>query len=183
MGVSVVYSSGDYGVAGNGGNCLTPSHNQTSTGKIFNPAFPSTCPYVTSVGATQVNPGNSVLDAEGACEQVIYSGGGFSNYFAMPSYQKSQVQSYLKNYPPAYSHDIWNATGTSRGYPDVAANGANYVVAVNGTLNLVFGTSASAPVFASILTMVNDARLAIGKKPIGFINPTVCPDLVARPAS
>ncbi len=27
---------------------------------------------------------------------------------------------------------------------------------------------------AAILHAVNDARLAIGKKPIGFINPTVC---------
>lgn len=50
---------------------------------------------------------------------------------------------------------------------------ANYVVAVAGEFERVFGTSASAPVTASILSAVNDARLAIGKKPIGFINPTV----------
>jgi tripeptidyl-peptidase-1 len=37
----------------------------------------------------------------------------------------------------------------------------------------VFGTSASAPVVGAILTLVNDARLSAGKKPIGFINPTV----------
>ena len=46
-------------------------------------------------------------------------------------------------------------------------------MAVNGEFNLVFGTSASSPVSASILSAINDARLAIGKKPIGFINPTV----------
>lgn len=46
---------------------------------------------------------------------------------------------------------------------------------VNGKFARVFGTSASAPVVGSILTMVNDARLAIGKKPIGFINPSVRP--------
>ncbi|KAG6850203.1 hypothetical protein H0H93_016382 [Arthromyces matolae] len=40
-----------------------------------------TCPYVTAVGATQVNPGSTVNDPEGACEQVIFSGGGFSNIF------------------------------------------------------------------------------------------------------
>ena len=72
------------------------------------------CPYVTAVGATQVNPGSNVTDPEGACEQVIYSGGGFSNYFAIPSYQKTAVASYLKKYKPAYSADIWNATGGVR---------------------------------------------------------------------
>ncbi len=50
---------------------------------------------------------------------------------------------------------------------------ANYVVAVDGEFELVFGTSASSPVSASILSAVNDARLALGKKPIGFINPAV----------
>jgi len=58
-----------------------------------------------------------------ACEKVIYSGGGFSNYFGMPDYQKDAVQSYLNEYKPDYSSDIWNSTGVSRGYPDIAANG------------------------------------------------------------
>ena len=38
----------------------------------------------------------------------------------------------------------------------------------------MFGTSAATPVVASMLSMINDARLTIGKRPIGFINPTVC---------
>lgn len=49
----------------------------------------------------------------------------------------------------------------------------NYVVAIDGQFELVYGTSASSPVSGAILTMVNDARLAVGKSPIGFINPTV----------
>ena len=53
----------------------------SSGGKVFNPGFPVTCPFVTAVGATQVNPGKTVNDPEGACEQVIFSGGGFSNIF------------------------------------------------------------------------------------------------------
>ncbi|KIJ15541.1 hypothetical protein PAXINDRAFT_99416 [Paxillus involutus ATCC 200175] len=173
MGVTVLYSSGDYGVAGYDGMCLEPNGTQTATGSIFNPSFPGTCPYITSVGATQVNPGSSVLEPEGACEQIIYSGGGFSNYFAMPEYQKEAVASYLKNYPPQYPPSIWNSTGTSRGFPDISANGANYVVAVDGALYLVYGTSCSSPVSGAIFTMINDARLAVGKKPIGFINPTI----------
>ena len=128
LGVTVLYSSGDYGVAGFNALCLDPNGmnipllnailieasragNQTVNGKIFNPRFPSTCPYVTSVGATQLSHGKTVLDKEDACVEVIQSGGGWSNYFAMPDYQKSAVSSYLKNTPPAYPSSIWNSTG------------------------------------------------------------------------
>ncbi|KAG0699469.1 peptidase S8/S53 domain-containing protein [Suillus ampliporus] len=173
MGVTILYSSGDYGVEGNGETCLNPDGNQTTDGKIFNPTFPSTCPYVTSVGATQVSPGQSVWEPENACEEVIYSGGGFSNYFSMPDYQKGAVEGYLAANPISYSKDIYNSTGTSRAYPDLSANGANYLVAVDGSFQLVYGTSASSPVVGAILTMVNDARLARNKSTIGFINPTI----------
>ncbi|KIJ66022.1 hypothetical protein HYDPIDRAFT_174767 [Hydnomerulius pinastri MD-312] len=173
MGVTVLYSSGDYGVAGNGGLCLEANGTQSVNGTIFNPSFPGTCPYITSVGATQVNPNSTVYEPEGACEQVIYSGGGFSNYFAMPDYQKEAVAYYFENYYPQYPPDIWNASGTSRGLPDIAANGANYVVAIDGGFELVYGTSCASPVSGAIFTMINDARLAVGKKPIGFINPTI----------
>jgi tripeptidyl-peptidase-1 len=71
-------------VTGNGAACLNPDGSQTTSGKIFNPSFPSTCPFITSVGATQVNPNATVFEPESACEQVIFSGGGFSNYFAVP---------------------------------------------------------------------------------------------------
>jgi tripeptidyl-peptidase-1 len=50
----------------------------------------------------------------------------------------------------------------------------NRIPAVDGEFGLVYGTSASAPVFGSIITLLNDARLAIGKRPVGFINPIVC---------
>ena len=47
-------------------------------------------------------------------------------------------------------------------------------LAVDGTFSLVFGTSASSPVVGSLITLVNDARIAAGKGPVGFINPSVC---------
>ena len=46
-------------------------------------------------------------------------------------------------------------------------------LAFDGTFRFVFGTSASTPVVASIITLINDARMAAGKKSVGFINPTV----------
>ncbi|KAI0305653.1 subtilisin-like protein [Multifurca ochricompacta] len=170
MGSTVLYSSGDYGVAGYGGVCLDNNGQPVDGGKKFSPDFPATCPFVTAVGATQINPNSTVNDPESACEQVIYSGGGFSNIFPMPSYQKDAVKSYLKNYPPPYTAEQYNNSGTVRAYPDLSANGANYVVALEGGFSLVFGTSASAPVVGSIITLINDARLAIGKRPLGFIN-------------
>ncbi|PCH37568.1 subtilisin-like protein [Wolfiporia cocos MD-104 SS10] len=173
MGMTILYSSGDYGVAGYGNYCLEPNGTQAIGAPIFNPTFPSTCPYVTSVGATQVSPGRTVWEPESAAAEVIYSSGGFSNVFAMPDYQKSAVEGYLAKYPPPYSPDIYNASGTSRAFPDLSANGVNYVIAMQDEWWLVYGTSCSSPVTAAILSAVNDARLAVGKPSIGFINPTI----------
>ena len=47
-------------------------------------------------------------------------------------------------------------------------------LAVDGQFHLIYGTSASAPVVASMITLINDARITAGKNPVGFINPTVC---------
>lgn len=172
MGVTFLFSSGDWGVAGNGGYCLNTDGTQSPDGAVFNPSFPATCPYVTAVGATQVSPGQNVWEPENACEQVIYSGGGFSNYFRMPGYQETAVAGYLAANPIPYSKHIYNSTG-SRAYPDLSANGANYAVAIDGKFSLVYGTSAASPVVGAILTMVNDARISRGKPPLGFINPTI----------
>lgn len=71
-----------------------------------------TCPFITAVGATQINPGSTVNDPEGACEQVIFSGGGFSNFFDLPDYQATQVSSFLANHPPPFTSAQFNNSGT-----------------------------------------------------------------------
>jgi tripeptidyl-peptidase-1 len=53
-----------------------------------------------------------VFEPEGACEQVIFSGGGFSNIFAIPNYQKNAVASFLKNHPPPFTSQQFNNSGT-----------------------------------------------------------------------
>ncbi|KAF9063311.1 subtilisin-like protein [Rhodocollybia butyracea] len=176
LGTTILYSSGDDGVAGNGGVCLNSTGLPDPNGTMFNPSFPATCPFVTAAGATQVNPGSTVFEPEGACEQVIFSGGGFSNIFPIPEYQKSAVTSFLKNHPPPFTSAQFNTSG-SRGFPDLSANGANYVIGIDGEFELVFGTSCSSPVAGSFITMINDARLADGKRPVGFINPVIYSDL------
>lgn len=145
QGVSVIYSSGDSGVAGNGDLCLsengTSSDTNDGTSGKFNPSFPGGCPWVTSVGATQLLNGSTVADPESACERVILSGGGFSNVFSMPEYQKSAIAKYYDKSAPPYGADRYNNSQVVRGFPDVSANGANYVTAVDGKFSLSYGTS------------------------------------------
>lgn len=175
QGVTILYSSGDFGVAGNSGQCIdsaTGAYNNGSSG-IFNPSFPGTCPYITSVGATQVLNGSTVHTPESASERVIFSGGGFSNVFAMPSYQQNAMATYFAEHAPTYGADRFNSSQKVRGFPDVSANGVNYVVAVNGQFSLAFGTSASTPTFASLVNLINEQRLAAKKSPVGFLNPTL----------
>jgi subtilase family serine protease len=64
-------------------------------------------------------------------------------------------------------------TGNVRGYPDISANGANFVVAANGALYLVFGTSAVAPTVGSITFLINEQRIKAKKSVVGFINPVL----------
>ena len=71
------------------------------------------------MGATQINPGSTVHDPESACEQVIYSGGGFSNVFPLPGYQKDAVANYFKNYKPVYNSTQYNNSQITRGFPDL----------------------------------------------------------------
>lgn len=172
-GTTFLYCSSDFGVAGSQGRCLDPdtsTYNDGSYG-VFIPSFPSTCPYVLSVGATQIKANASVTEPEIACSTKITSGGGFSNVFQMPSYQSHAVQSWFSNHPPPYGGDQFNNSQRTRAYPDVSANGAKYVVALLGGYNYhVYGTSASTPTFGSVLTLINEARMNIGKGPIGFIS-------------
>ena len=95
-----------------------------------------------------------------------------SNVFARADFQKDAVAGYLAKHVPALPAGIYNASG--RGFPDVAANGLNYSIAVQGELVLISGTSASSPTMAALFTAINDARLAAGKGPVGWVNPVVC---------
>ncbi|KAI0630312.1 subtilisin-like protein [Trametes polyzona] len=134
------------------------------------PDYPATCQYVTVVGATQIPPGKPTADAESAPTRFA-SGGGFSNLFPRPRFQERAVQKYLDEFAPPYGPDVFNRTG--RAYPDVAVNGHNIAGINNGKDWVSGGTSASAPIFAAMLTAVNDARIAAGKSPVGWINPMI----------
>jgi tripeptidyl-peptidase-1 len=164
-GVTITVSSGDDGVAN-----YEARSDSSQCG--FNPSFPATCPYVTAVGATM---GPEFGQPEVACTSnnggLITTGGGFSVFFPRPSYQDAAIKQYLTTAPNLPPSSMYNTAG--RGYPDVALLGHNYQVVIGGGTYTVSGTSASSPVFAGFVTLINNYRASIGKGPVGFINPAL----------
>lgn len=159
-GVSVIVASGDSGV-GDGNPDPASTTCKTHDGQTrFLPAFPASCPYVTAVGGTTGNPERAVTS--------FGSGGGFSEYFPRPAYQNDSVQSFLTSLGNTYN-GLFNSNG--RAYPDAATSADFYAMVVDGTFQLVGGTSAASPTFAGIVALLNDARMAAGKSPLGFLNP------------
>ena len=63
----------------------------------------------------------------------------------------------------------YNADG--RGYNDVTAVGFNILTIEGGDLHVTGGTSASGPIVAGMLALLNDALLQRHLPPLGFANP------------
>lgn len=192
-GISLLCASGDSGANG-----------RTDPGcsdKVLHPDYPAASPYITAVGATQLNSEEFKLTnpppicktyqcaSSGTETAVSYqissftSGGGFSNYAAQPSYQTSVVSAYLASgvvLPPA---SYFNASG--RGYPDVAALGHNFLCydSSEGGWFAVGGTSASSPSFAGIVSFLNAASLKKSGQPLGFLNPLLYKMAADHPAA
>ncbi|KAI1369941.1 tripeptidyl-peptidase 1 precursor [Xylaria arbuscula] len=174
-GTSLLFSSGDAGV-GPYGECY--SNDGLGTYK-FLPDFPTSCPYITSVGATKnfepevVAYRPAFVGDDGVAHGNYTSGGGFSNYFEIPPYQKKAVTSYVKSLKGKYD-GLYNKTG--RAYPDLSAQGLYFAYFYDGKEGVISGTSASTPLTAGIISLVNDARIAAGKKALGFLNPWLYSD-------
>ncbi|KAJ7202845.1 family S53 protease-like protein [Mycena pura] len=149
-GGSVLFASGDGGVAG----------GQSQTCTNFIPAFPSGCPFMTSVGAVSGIPPSETA--------ASFSSGGFSAVFTQPSYQASAVSTYLTALGSTNSGKF---TRTGRAFPDVSAQGVDFDIVNAGAVEGVSGTSCSSPTFASVIGLVNDRLVAAGKPPLGFLNP------------
>ncbi|GAP89437.2 putative tripeptidyl-peptidase 1 precursor [Rosellinia necatrix] len=169
-GTSLLFASGDSGV-GPYGECVS---NDGKNRDQFLPEFPPSCPYVTAVGATKnfepevVAYRPAFVGSDGVSHGNYTSGGGFSNIFDIPSYQRQEVTSYVKGLKGKYSK-WYNQNG--RAYPDIAAQGLYFAYFWNGTEGVISGTSASTPLTSGIISLVNDALIASGKRPLGFLNP------------
>ncbi|KAH9037066.1 subtilisin-like protein [Lactarius pseudohatsudake] len=151
-GVSVLVSSGNEGIGE--GTCVNRD------GMVrFIPGFPATCPYVTVVGGT------TDYEPEVA---VKFSGGGFSDHFERPLYQRRTVPTFLENLGSRYQ-GLYNASG--RGIPDIAAQSINLPMFFKGQEQREEGTSGATPVVAGIISLLNDWLISTGRYPLGFVNP------------
>jgi tripeptidyl-peptidase-1 len=108
---------------------------------------------------------------------LITTGGGFSTYVNRPSWQNVPVNNYLTKGPNVPPRSMFSALG--RAYPDIAMIGQdvlffhlpmaltvslrhNFPVFIGGSQYIESGTSASAPVMASMFALINGVRLAGG---------------------
>lgn len=123
---------------------------------------------LTSVGGTENIPETA----------VYFSSGGFSDYFSRPLYQEFAVNEYLTDYLGSKNGGLYNPKG--RGFPDVAAYAVAFDIIWSGFEFGVSGTSCASPTFASVVSLLNDELLAVGRPPLGFLNPWLY--LVAAPA-
>jgi subtilase family serine protease len=134
-------------------------------------SFAPDSPWVTAVGGTSlIRNGSSYTETAWSFNGLsnAASGGGFSRFYAEPSYQQtlpSSIQGEFQNH---------------RGVPDVAADAdpatsmALYETGIGAeeTIDgwtLVGGTSAAAPIWAAIMAIANQ----MAGHPLGFINPAL----------
>jgi kumamolisin len=156
LGITVCIASGDHGTAD-----LDASHWD---GKIH-VDHPACDDLVLACGGTQIDPGSG--------EDVVWndgtpfdpnvpggggwaSGGGISEIFPVPSYQKdTKLPVSIDNGKPG------------RGVPDIAMSATNYFTRVDTAEGASGGTSAVAPLMAALIARLNQAK----KKNVGFLNP------------
>jgi len=184
-GVSLMAASGDSGANGR--------TDGTCTGTVLHASFPGSSPYITAVGATQLQDpvfdlattpkackhlGGPYKCASGGVEVAVSvqgagftSGGGFSTYTPTPSYQVDAVNAYLESGVALPPSSYFNRS--NRGYPDVAALGDSYAIYMSGYggWSTQSGTSASSPTFTAVAGFLNAASKKSSGKPLGFLNP------------
>jgi kumamolisin len=152
MGVTVCVAAGDNGST----DGVTDGLNHVD--------FPASSPNVLACGGTQLVASGNTITNETVWNELANNeggtGGGVSDVFPLPSYQSAA------GVPPSA-----NPGGhVGRGVPDVAGDAdptTGYVTRVDGSPDVIGGTSAVAPLWAGLIALINES---IGK-PAGFINP------------
>eukprot|EP01095_Lingulamoeba_sp_RSL-Kostka_P014296 TRINITY_DN618_c9_g1_i1.p1 TRINITY_DN618_c9_g1~~TRINITY_DN618_c9_g1_i1.p1 ORF type:complete len:625 (-),score=247.63 TRINITY_DN618_c9_g1_i1:139-1980(-) len=185
--VSVVVASGDAGAA-------SKWNSKCDKTPALSSEYPAGSPFVTTVGATMLDPFKTMSNVnnpppfctnnpdvpcasggtEIACSipyAAITVGGGFSAVAPRPEYQNSAVNNWLSQ--NCLQPNAGDFNPNNYGQPDIATLGHSYMIVHDGKTLPVDGTSASAPVFAGLLTLINDQELNAGRPPIGFFNPTL----------
>jgi hypothetical protein len=154
-------------VTGKKNNSRATSAVVSHLGLELYPSWPASSPWVTAVGSTRFVD-QKVGRPEMATDK-FGSGGGFSATFEAFTEQKAAIAQYFKvapQLPPAGTFPLGG-----RATPDVAGLGEGYQVVIHNRSQSVDGTSASAPMFAGLVSLLNEARLAKKMPPMGFLNP------------
>ena len=128
-------------------------------------SFPSTLPNVTAVGGTTVfesKQGTYFQEyAWGSPIDESGTGGGRSQVYSLPSYQQS----------------VQDANGHGyRQLPDVSADAdpiTGYHIVLGGRDTQAGGTSASTPLWAAVIALINQDLKAKGMREVGFANPAL----------
>lgn len=128
-------------------------------------SFPATLPSVTAVGGTTVfesTTGAYFKEAAwGSPIDETGTGGGPSQYFPIPDWQK----------------DVEDANGHGfRQVPDVAADAdpiTGFHIVFDGTDTQAGGTSAATPLWAATIALVNQDLKKRGLRQVGFANPAL----------
>ncbi len=132
-----------------------------------NPAgsFPSTLPTVTAVGGTSVFESQQGVyfkeTAWGSPLDESGTGGGPSQFYPLPSYQKGVGQ--------AAGHGL-------RQVPDVSADAdpsTGFHIVFGGREGQAGGTSAATPLWAATVALINQDLVQKGHREVGFANPAL----------
>jgi kumamolisin len=149
QGITVLAAAGDRGVT----DGALDHHRHVD--------FPASSPWVLSIGGTSLT-----AQADRITSEVVWkdssgqsaTGGGVSDKFARPNWQST------------VSVPVRDDRGNGRGVPDVVASASpdfGVGIIVHGKVAQLGGTSASVPLWAGLIALVNQA---IGYD-IGYINP------------
>ncbi|MPV71501.1 protease pro-enzyme activation domain-containing protein [Burkholderia sp. BE17] len=152
MGITVCVASGDNG-----------SSDGVADG-ADHVDFPASSPYALACGGTSVQASNGIIQSETVWNDGAgggASGGGVSDFFALPAWQQGQQVTRAQNATSSLS---------MRGVPDVSGDAdpaTGYDVRVDGNDTVIGGTSAVAPLWAGLIARINSGR----STPVGYINP------------
>lgn len=156
LNVTVLTSSGDKGSSGgqDGLNVQLPASN----------------PFALAIGGSQVHTADERILHEDVWDQELSvagksmsmsTGGGFSSIWKLPAYQENAV-------PQEQQKE------DKRGIPDVSANASSdpgILLQVGKTEQISIGTSAATPLWAALLTRINQHLINNNLSHAGFVNP------------
>lgn len=167
LGVTICCAAGDAGSGDENPDNVQPDG-------LAHADFPGSSPNALCCGGTRLVGSGSTITSETVWDddpQRSATGGGVSDFFALPAYQTNA------GVPLSVNPDHHKG----RGVPDVAGNAdpvTGYRVRVDGS-NLVFGgTSAVAPLWAGLIALMNQK---LGR-PVGYLNPLLYGPVVGKQA-